>query len=142
MGGMEYDDDDDDDRRGKTDWSDTRMYAAGVAWAEPSDRHSKHPEHYAKEVDQATAMEWVRKMHGGEKFKLEQTEQQRASIAPDCDKYSFYVAMNMMYSDYNEVARKLNMDRMDFYAWLAKAFLDDKDAKDNKLARYMEEIPK
>ena len=35
--------------------------------------------------------------------------------------------MNMMYSDYCAVAKKFGLDRPDFYAELAKAFLNDKD---------------
>lgn len=147
MGGMEYDDDDDDDRRGKTDWSDTRMYAAGVAWAEPSDKHSKHPEHYAKEVDQATAMEWVQRMKNadgttGPHYKPEQAEQLRSVHCPHCKRWEFFTALNMMYSDYSDVAKKMGVDKPEFYTCMAKAFLDDEDAGEHKLAKYMEEIPK
>ena len=48
----------------------------------------------------------------------------------------FYAAVNMMYSDYRKVAEKFNIGSPDFYACMAKALLDDKDAKPNKLARY------
>lgn len=91
-------------------------------------------------VDEHTARKWVQKMDGGEHFKVEQTEQQRMAICPDCDKFSFYTAMNAMYSDYCETAKKMNIDRPDYYAHLAKDFLKDKDAKPGKLRRYMEHI--
>ena len=42
----------------------------------------------------------------------------------------------MMYSDYCKVAEKVGASSMDFYAYMAKAFLDDKDAADNKYGRY------
>ena len=40
----------------------------------------------------------------------------------------WHTAMNMMYSDYYGVAAKYGLDRPEFYADLAKAFLMDKDA--------------
>ena len=91
-------------------------------------------------VDEHTARKWVQKMDGGEHFKMEQAEQHRMSICPDCDKFSFYVAMNAMYSDHCETAKKLNIDRPDYYAYMAKDFLKDADAKPHKLRRYMEYI--
>lgn len=51
-------------------------------------------------------------------------------IGTDVNKYSvetFSVAMNMMYADYCNVAKKMGVDRPEFYAEMAKAFLDDKD---------------
>ena len=40
----------------------------------------------------------------------------------------WWAALNMMYSDYYSVATKYGLDRPEFYADLAKAFLMDKDA--------------
>lgn len=93
-------------------------------------------------VDEHTARTWVNKMDGGEKFKMEQAEQFRQAHCPHCDKYEFYVALNAMYSDYCEVAKKLGVDKPEFYIFMAKAFLDDKDAGPHKLRKYMETIPK
>lgn len=56
----------------------------------------------------------------------------------DCDPMDFYVAMNMLYSDYYKVAKKFNVNNTEFYAALAEAFLCDKDAGDDKLVRYYE----
>ena len=52
--------------------------------------------------------------------------------------------MNMMYSDYYGVAAKYGLDRPEFYADLAKAFLDDKDAggPEQKIAAYYHGIAK
>ena len=50
--------------------------------------------------------------------------------------------MNMVYSDYSKVAKKLNVSNIDFYAEIAKAFLDDQDAAPDKLARYYEFVVK
>ena len=49
-------------------------------------------------------------------------------------------AMNMMYSDYYDVAVKYGVNVPEFYADMATAFLCDKDAKDNKLAIYYHDI--
>lgn len=91
-------------------------------------------------VDEHTARMWVNKMDGGEHFKHEQTEQLRHAVCPDCEKWEFYTVMNAMYSDYCETAKKMGMDKPEFYAHLAKDFLQDKDAKPHKLRRYMEQI--
>lgn len=50
----------------------------------------------------------------------------------------WWAAMNMMYSDYYGVAAKYGLDRPEFYADLAKAFLMDKDAggAEEKMAGY------
>ena len=50
--------------------------------------------------------------------------------------------MNMCYSDYCEVARAFGVNSVGFYAELANAFLDDKDANDGKIALYYEYIAK
>lgn len=63
-------------------------------------------------------------------------------MCPDCNKWEWYVAMNAMYSDHCETAKKVNMDKPEFYAHLAKDFLKDSDAKPHKLRRYMEHIAK
>ena len=50
----------------------------------------------------------------------------------------WWAAMNMMYSDYYSVASKYGLDRPEFYADLAKAFLMDKDVggPEEKMAGY------
>lgn len=56
----------------------------------------------------------------------------------------FCAAMNMMYSDYYPVGVKYGVDRAEFYADLAKAFLFDKDgpAPAEKLAEYYHKVVK
>lgn len=107
--------------------------------------HSR--DHSAEEVkfDEHKAKEWVEHMQNsdgttGAHFKPEMAEQLRATMCPDCDKHEFWAAMNMMYSDYCEVAKKMNIDRPEYYGHMAKAFLMDKDAGKNKLAKYMKYI--
>lgn len=98
-------------------------------------------------MDRQRAEQWAAKMQNadgtmGPHWTMEQTEQVRAQQGIDCDPVKFWVAMNMMYSDYVKAAEKLGVNNVMFYASLAKAFLDDKDAQDDKLARYYEYIVK
>ena len=122
------------------------IYAHGTIWApnamnKPSNS-MRDEEGASMEVDEHKARDWVKRMSGGEHFKLEQAEQQRTTICPNCDKWEFYAAINAMYSDYGKTAQKMGLDRPDFYAMLARDFLMDDDAKPHKLARYMMEIAK
>ena len=52
--------------------------------------------------------------------------------------------MNMMYSDYYPVAVEFGLNRPEFYAALAKAFLVDKDGHgpERKLMKYYEHVVK
>lgn len=93
-------------------------------------------------VDEHKARKWVEKMSSGEHFKPDQAEQHRQNYCPNCDKWEYYVALNAMYSDHQKTAQKFGMDKPEFYAYLAKDFLMDEDAKPGKLAKYMREIPK
>lgn len=75
----------------------------------------------------------------GTRWTEEQTRQVAKQRGITCDPVEFWVAMNLMHSDYGKVFAKYGMgDRVEFYADMAKAFIDDKDAVDDKLARYYE----
>jgi hypothetical protein len=71
----------------------------------------------------------------GEHFKKEQAEQIAKQMGIDVHSLGgaevFAMAMNMEYSDFCNVARKYGVDRPEYYADLAKAFLHDKDYKGN-----------
>lgn len=132
MGGMDHDDDDDD----KYHLKGSGMIA-GAVWSGGGHEN----------VDERKAMEWTKKMQNpdgsaGPHFPPPVAEQLRAAHAPKCDKWEFMVALNMMYADYSEVAKKFAADKPEFYVHMAKAFLEDPDAGDGKLAKYMEIIPK
>ena len=128
-----------------------RMYASGSIWADDGESHTpgKHGKRHGEEdyeVDEQKAMQWVGKMRNadgstGPHFKPEVAEQLRAAHCPKCDKWEFMVALNMMYSDYADVAKKFGADKPEFYVHMAKAFLEDEDAGEDKLAKYMECIP-
>lgn len=132
-----------------------RMYAAGMAWTDEGqgkkhgwkeyDEHRAHEE--PKEVDEECAMKWVRHMKNGDgstapHFKPDLADQMRMAYCPECKKWEWFVAINMMYADYGNVAKKMGVDRDEYYAHMAKAFLMDEDAAPHKLAKYMEVIPK
>lgn len=94
------------------------------------------------ELDMAMAEEW---MHGlrnedgthGAHWTMEQAKQVMAQRKIECDPVEFWVALNIMYSDYAPVFKKHGVgDRVDIYADMAKAFLEDKDAAPGKLAEY------
>lgn len=102
--------------------------------------------------DRETAEEWVKNMHNedkshpkGGKWTVEQLKPlaQKCGIPSEGKKFwEFYAMTNAMYSDYSEVARKFGITSPEFYAFMAKAFIDDKDAEDNKVSLYYECIAK
>lgn len=88
------------------------------------------------------AAEWTKGMENedgthGPHWTMEQTDKVMSQRGVKCDPVQFWVTMNMIYSDYCRVFQKYGVgDKIDFYADMAKAFLDDKDAMPDKLARY------
>lgn len=60
---------------------------------------------------------------------MEQAKQIMDQQGYSGDEVDFFVAINMMYSDYCKVAKRNNCGTTEFYAAMAKAFLDDKDAQ-------------
>ena len=101
---------------------------------------------HVEKFDKHMADEWMAGIKNedgrqGPRWSEEQTKQVMKQRGIDCDPLEFYVAMNLMYADYGKVFSKYGMgDRTEFYADMAKAFIDDKDAVDNKLAMYYEYI--
>ena len=108
---------------------------------------ASHNDHNENLLTTEQIMCWVASMVNadgkrGGRWPMEQTEQVRIQKNIDCDPVMFFAAMNMMYSDYCKVAEKFNVGTTDFYAYMAKAFLDDQDAVQNKLAWYYHSIVK
>lgn len=132
-------------RRGH-EWDDEEDGGwAGRFRPRTSERDDDDEEEDEVKFDEHKAKKWVAGMHNsdgttGEHFKPEIAEQLRASMCPQCDKTEFWAAMNMMYSDYCDVAKKMNIDRPEYYGHMAKAFLMDKDAGEGKLAKYMKYV--
>lgn len=93
------------------------------------------------ELTKEKAEEWTAAMQNedgtrGPHWSMEQVKQAMAQKGIKADLIQFYLALNMMYSDYCAVAKKMNVNNIDFYIGMAKAFLDDKDAGEDKLMRY------
>lgn len=94
-------------------------------------------------MDKETVMRWVEGMedddgvHGG-KYSWHQAQQYALNVGiSGKDKVlEFYWAMNAMYADYHKVAKKFGVDKADFYACLAKAFIEDPDAVEDKVEMY------
>ena len=74
----------------------------------------------------------------GAHWTLEQTAAVANSIGVHVDPWIWFAALNMEYSDNFEVAQKYGLDRPEYYADLAKAFLFDKDGggPEAKIAGY------
>ena len=88
---------------------------------------------------------WAAKMQNadgttGPHWTMEQTSAvaDASGAGHDIPHWVFGVTMNMMYSDYYEVARKFGVNVPEFYAELARAFLMDKDGPgpEEKLCAY------
>ena len=97
----------------------------------------RHPEHLSK----ADAESWVSRMKNsdgtvGAHWTFEQTQDVAKQRNITCDPNDFWAVMNMMYSDYCQVAKRQSVDTPGFYADMAKAFLEDTDAVDGKAYLY------
>ena len=126
------------------------LYAKTIRRLEKLDCREDQPE--AEEFDRETAMQWAERMQNadgstGPHWTMEQTTAVAESMgiqAPVVTRWAWGAAMNMMYSDYYHVAVEFGLNRPEFYAALAKAFLIDKDGPgpERKLMEYYEHIAK
>lgn len=89
------------------------------------------------------AREWTARMENtddttGQHWPMEQTTAVMVSKGYHYDPAVWYAAMNMVYSDYFSVAKKHGINTVEFYADMAEAFLDDKDAggPEEKISAY------
>lgn len=112
--------------------------------------HGHHEE--TAEFDRATAMQWAAAMRNadgttGLHWSMDQTNAIADGMGvqeTEIPRWAWGVTMNMMYSDYYPVAVEFGLNRPEFYAALAKAFLLDKDGPgpERKLMEYYEHIAK
>ena len=122
----------------------------GVAINEAVELTRKYDEPETATFDRETAMQWAANMQNadgttGPHWTMEQTTAVAESMgiqAPVVPRWAWGVTMNMMYSDYYPVAVEFGLNRTEFYAALAKAFLLDKDGPgpEQKLMAYYEHI--
>lgn len=116
------------------------------------DKLEDHDEPETATFDRETAMQWAANMQNadgtaGPHWTMEQTTAVAESMgiqAPAVPRWAWGVTMNMMYSDYYPVAVEFGLNRPEFYAALAKAFLLDKDGPgpEQKLMEYYDHIAK
>ena len=111
-------------------------------------KHTKGGARSNMGMNEHLAKEWTAMMENedgtkGPHWSMEQIKKVIEQRGMPGDPVEIWVAMNMMYSDYCKVAKKLGVNTMDFYAEMARAFLDDKDAgAPDKLTAYYEYIVK
>lgn len=94
------------------------------------------------------AKQWVDSMENadgtrGGHWTLDQTKQMQAERQIGGSPFAFFVGLNLIYSDFCEVARALNISTVQFYCDMAQAFLHDKDANgtgSEKLLAYYNSI--
>ena len=114
------------------------------AYASSDDHNKKHIYHrmhrlaHGNHLSRDMADEWVAGMTNkdgtiGPHWSYEQT----SAYADNCDKNDFYAVLNMMWSDYYNPTLSQTQ-----YIALAKDFLNDKDAPEDKVVRYYCEIAK
>ena len=101
------------------------------------------------EFTEDDAKAWTARMENedgttGPHWTMGQTDAVANVAGVHVDKLTFWACLNMMYSDYYSVAAKYGLDRLEFYADLAKAFLMDKDAggPEEKMAGYYHGVVK
>lgn len=117
-----------------------------------ADKLSDKPSTYAQHFEREEAMQWADRMQNadgstGPHWTMEQTTAIADSMGipeHEIPHWAWGVTMNMVYSDYYPVAVEFGLNRPEFYAALAKAFLLDKDGPgpERKLMEYYEHIAK
>lgn len=101
-----------------------------------------------RRMDEDEANAWMSRLENedgttGPHWNMEQVRHAMEQRGMSGDLVEMWAAMNMMYSDYCKVAKKLGVNTMDFYTEMAKAFLDDRDAgAGDKLSAYYEYVVK
>ena len=99
---------------------------------------------HGKKLTKEKAEKWVKRMrsdgHKGGMWSMEDAKElaKEYGIEDGQEMIDFYAALNMMHSDYCAIAKEYGVDREDFYAAMACAFLWDADGKgpSEKLAAY------
>ena len=107
-----------------------------------------YKEAYGEKLNRETAECWVSKMtvpngvtqEDGTKWSFETAVEAGTKASVDWNKIrktDWFAVLNMMYSDYYETAKKIEKQNdVSFFASLAKDWLCDEDAGENKLFNY------
>ena len=107
---------------------------------------SVHEAHRGR-LSREEASEWVQHMEHedgtkGEHWTCEQTTQVMRNKGYEFEPAEWYAIMNAMHADYFKVAKMFGVDNIDFYAAIAKAWLCDEDAVEDKARQYFEHVAK
>ena len=126
-------------------------YMADTPYVGDRTYHHKNMGHAASmdkgKLTHEEAEQWMRTIKNadgktGAHWTKEQAQQVQQQQGIDCDPLEFWVAINMIYSDFYRVAKECNCNTIQFYSAMAEAFLDDSDARPDKLRRYYDHIVK
>lgn len=115
---------------------DTDRMHGGRPWSGHSESTDIRP------LDVETAEEWAADMDNedgthGPHWSMDQVRQLMAQRGITCPLPDFFAVLNAVYSDYVKVAKKHGVGgNMDYYVDMALAWLDDKDAVEDKAAAY------
>ena len=95
---------------------------------------------YNYKFDEEMAKEIVENMKPlSEVWDLNTTNSVKAEYGINANDYDFYIVMNSMINDYNEVIDK---DDIETYVKMSNAFINDEDAVKNKVWKYYTAIVK
>ena len=93
------------------------------------------------------AQDWVQHMEHedgtkGEHWTCEQTTQVMRNKGYEFEPAEWYAIMSAMHAAYFKVAKMFGVDNIDFYSAMAKAWLCDDDAVEDKARQYWEHVAK
>ena len=94
---------------------------------------------YGKKISEDMADKWVKEMKPiGIHWTMEETTNAMNDLGYNFDSVDYYVVANMMYNDYYDIVKEDETLALK----LAKDWLDDEDAKEDKLYCYWKHIIK
>lgn len=88
------------------------------------------------------AKDWMANLKPAPRWTMDQTSAVMAQKGFYHNPYEFWVAMNVLFSDYGRTMAKYNADKPEVWADLAHDFLEDEDAAAGKIGRYYRDIVK
>ena len=94
---------------------------------------------YNYKFDEELARKIVENMSNGEIWSMDTIKSVMKSYNVNEDYCEFYLVMNSLINDYGEI---IPSDDVETYIKMAKAFIHDSDAKENKVWIYFMNIPK
>ena len=114
---------------------------------EVKEAHTEVQHHHGNALTKDEAEEWVHEMRAADgsrhvRWPLAEIRQYAGNfgVRGEDEVIAFFAVMNALYTDYGMVAQKYGVDKVDFWADMAKAFMHDVDAKPGKVRRYYDYI--